>query len=119
MNPRLPEEATEFGLAASKAFAALGAVDAARRADEDPAFRSKQVAGALDALGLEDLDPRADADALGVRGNLAPVGEDALQRQGLSSIQVADESLSHLPSLDAPSTEAPSPDAPSSTSSIS
>ena len=60
MNPRLPHEATEFGRAASKAFAAIGGIDAARRAEEDPSSRSAEVAGALGALGLHDLDPRVD-----------------------------------------------------------
>ena len=64
MNPLPPEEARELGLAASKAFAAIGGMDAARRAEGDPTFRSTQVAGTMDALGLEDLDPRADPDAL-------------------------------------------------------
>jgi alkylation response protein AidB-like acyl-CoA dehydrogenase len=64
MNPVLPDEAVEFGAAAGKAFAALGGVDAARRAEEDPARRAAEVAPALDALGIDDLDPRADADAL-------------------------------------------------------
>jgi alkylation response protein AidB-like acyl-CoA dehydrogenase len=70
VNPRPPEEATEFGLGASKAFAALGGVDAARRAEEDPAFRSTSVVETLAALGLEDLDPRADPDALVVAAAL-------------------------------------------------
>jgi Acyl-CoA dehydrogenase, C-terminal domain len=64
VNPSPPQEATELGLAASKAFAAVGGIDAARRAEEEPTFRSTEVAGTLAALGLEDLDPRADPDAL-------------------------------------------------------
>jgi alkylation response protein AidB-like acyl-CoA dehydrogenase len=46
------------------AFAALGGVDAARRAEEDPAFRSTEVAGALAALGIDELDPRDGGDSL-------------------------------------------------------
>jgi len=91
VNPLPPEEATEFGLAASKAFAALGAVDAARRADEDPAFRSKQVAGALDALGLEDLDPRADADALAVAAAVCESAGRAALPYPIASALLADD----------------------------
>jgi hypothetical protein len=64
VNPVLPDEAVEFGAAAAKAFAALGGVDAARRAEDDPAIRSSEVGDALRALGVDDLDPRADADSL-------------------------------------------------------
>lgn len=64
MNPVLPDEAVEFGAAASKAFAALGGVDAARRAEEDAWARTGEVAEALAALGIDDLDPRDDADSL-------------------------------------------------------
>jgi hypothetical protein len=64
VNPVLPDEAVEFGAAADKAFAALGGVDAARRAEAEPAVRAGEVGGALRALGVDDLDPRADADSL-------------------------------------------------------
>jgi len=64
VNPVLPDEAVEFGAAAARAFAALGGVDAARRAEDDPTVRAGEVAGALDALGTGDLDPRAGPDAL-------------------------------------------------------
>ena len=64
MNPVLPDEAVEFGAAAAKAFAALGGVDAARRAEADPALRAAEVAGALAALGAGDLDPRDGPEAL-------------------------------------------------------
>lgn len=64
MNPVLPDEAVEFAAAATKAFAALGGVDAARRAEEAPDLRSTEVAGALNALGIDELDPRADGDTL-------------------------------------------------------
>ncbi len=40
MNPLLPDEALEFQAAATKAFAALGGVDAARQAEDDPARRA-------------------------------------------------------------------------------
>ena len=64
MNPVLPDEALEYAAAAAKAFAALGGVDAARRAEEDATLRSTEVAGALAALGIDDLDPRDGGDAL-------------------------------------------------------
>lgn len=64
MNPVLPDEAVEYRAAAAKAFAALGDVEAARRAEDDPTVRSGEVAGALRALGLDDLDPRSDPDSL-------------------------------------------------------
>lgn len=64
MNPVLPDEAVEFATAASKAFADLGGVDAAREAEESPNLRATKVAGTLQALGVDDLDPRADADTL-------------------------------------------------------
>jgi acyl-CoA dehydrogenase len=63
VNPVLPDEAVELGAAAGKAFAALGGVDVARRAESDPSVRT-EVAATLAALGLADLDPRADAVAL-------------------------------------------------------
>jgi hypothetical protein len=70
VNPVLPDEAVEFGAAAAKAFAALGGVDAARRAEDDPAVRAGDVAGALRALGVDDLDPRDGPEALAAAGAL-------------------------------------------------
>jgi Acyl-CoA dehydrogenase, C-terminal domain len=64
MNPVLPDEAVQFAAAAAKAFAALGGVDAARRAEDDPTTRTTEVAPSLAALGIDELDPRADADSL-------------------------------------------------------
>jgi hypothetical protein len=64
VNPVLPDEVLEYRAAAGKAFADLGGVDAARRAEDDPTVRSSDVAGALKALGADDLDPRADSDSL-------------------------------------------------------
>ena len=61
MNPVLPDDAIEFGDTARKAFDALGGVDAARKAEEDGAFRA-EVAATLQALGIDDIDPRADLD---------------------------------------------------------
>ena len=64
MRPVLPDEAIEFGAAAAKAFGALGGVDAARRAEDDRSIRAREVADALRALGIDDLDPRTDPDSL-------------------------------------------------------
>jgi hypothetical protein len=61
VNPDLPADAVEFGAAARRAFASLGGIDAARRAEADPASR-KDGADVLAALGIDDLDPRDDAD---------------------------------------------------------
>ena len=70
MNPVLPDEALEFGAAADKAFAALGGVEVARRAEQDPARREAEVAPALAALGIGELDPREDADSLAAAATL-------------------------------------------------
>ncbi len=70
MNPTLPEEAIELGAAARKAFEALGGVDLFRRAELDPAVRADEVAPALAALGLDDVDPRIDEVALGAAAAL-------------------------------------------------
>lgn len=64
MNPVLPAEAVEFGAAAGKAFVALGGVDAARRTEDEPDLRAGEVAAVLQALGIEDVDPRDGGDAL-------------------------------------------------------
>lgn len=64
MNPTLPEEAVDLGAAARKAFESLGGVDLFRRAEADPAVRAGEVGPALAALGLDDIDPRADAVSL-------------------------------------------------------
>ncbi len=90
MNPLPPEEATELGRAASKAFAAVGGVDAARRAEEDPAFRSTAVAGTLDALGLEDLDPRSDPDALAAAAAVCEAAGRAALPYPVASVLLAD-----------------------------
>ena len=64
MNPVLPDEAVEFGAAATKAFIALGGVDAARQAEDQPGRRANDVAPVLTSLGVDDLDPRDDGLAL-------------------------------------------------------
>lgn len=70
MNPSLPDEAADFGAAAEKAFVALGAVDAARRAETDPSARRGEVEPVLQALGAGDLDPRHDLDTAAAAGAL-------------------------------------------------
>ena len=69
MNPALPAEAAEYGAAAEKAFSALGGTDAARRAEAEPDHRSV-VAGALESLGIDELDPAADLDTAAAAGEL-------------------------------------------------
>jgi hypothetical protein len=64
VNPLLPDEAVEFAQAAAKAFGALGGVEAARHAEDDPATRVDEIVGVLRALGIDDVDPRADGDSL-------------------------------------------------------
>jgi hypothetical protein len=64
MNPVLPEAALELGAVARRAFEGLGAVDIARRAEADPSVRERELAPALQSLGIGDIDPRRDEDAL-------------------------------------------------------
>ena len=90
MNPVLPEEAVEFGAAASKAFAAVGGVDAARRAEEEPAFRAADVAAALRALGVDELDPRADADSLAAAATLCEAAGRAALPYPVPSVLLPD-----------------------------
>jgi hypothetical protein len=89
VNPLPPQEATEFGLAASKAFAALGGVDAARRAEEEPTFRSTAVVDTVGALGLEDVDPRADPDALAAAAALCEAAGRAALPYPVASVLLA------------------------------
>lgn len=70
MNPVLPDDAAEFGATARKAFDSLGAVDAARRAEEEIAFRA-EIGATLSALGVDELDPRDDADTLAAAAALS------------------------------------------------
>src|SRR5205823_14040393 len=64
VNPALPDAASELAAAARRAFEKLGGVDTARRAEADPSLRTTEVAPTLAALGLDELDPRADEDSL-------------------------------------------------------
>ncbi|MEY2470895.1 MAG: hypothetical protein QOK28_224 [Actinomycetota bacterium] len=100
MNPVLPDDALEFGETARKAFDALGGVDAARRAEEDRSFRS-DVVKTLDALGVDDIDPRADLDTFSAAAALCeaagrvalpyPVVGKLLQRDGVPFAVVPDD----------------------------
>lgn len=73
MKPTLPAEAADFGAAAEKAFAALGGVDLARRAELDPVIRAAEVGPVLRSLGVDDLDPQADLDTAAAAGELCRV----------------------------------------------
>lgn len=90
MNPVLPDEAVEFGAAATKAFAALGGVDAARRAEDDPSIRSGEIAATLTALGIEDLDPSADADSLAAAAALCEAAGRVALPYPVPSVLVGD-----------------------------
>jgi hypothetical protein len=59
----LPEVATQYAAAADRAFSGAGGLELARRAEVDPELRQREVKVVLDALGVPDLDPRADLDA--------------------------------------------------------
>ncbi len=63
MDLALPEVAEQFADAAERAFADAGGLELARRAEVDPALRMQEIKGVLDALGVPDLDPRADLDS--------------------------------------------------------
>jgi len=70
VNPQLPAEASEFGAAADKAFAAQGGTDLARGAEADPSLRDRDVLPLLRSLGIDDLDPREDLDTAAAAGEL-------------------------------------------------
>ena len=90
MNPLLPDEAIEFGAAAAKAFASLGGVDAARQAEEDPTTRGADVAGALRALGVGELDPRDDGDSLAAAAALCEAAGQVALPYPVPSVLLAD-----------------------------
>lgn len=100
MNPVLPDDAIEFGETARKAFTALGDVDVAREAEENPAKRA-EVGDTLRALGIDELDPRDDADVFAAAAALAeaagghalpyPVVGAILQRDGVPFALVPDD----------------------------
>jgi hypothetical protein len=70
----LPEVAGQFAAAAERALAGLGGIEAARRAEADPSLRLGEVKAALDALGLADLDPRADLESAAMAAEVVRVG---------------------------------------------
>jgi Acyl-CoA dehydrogenase, C-terminal domain len=70
----LPEAARQFADATTKALLGLGGTEAARRAEADPTIRSAEIKTALDALGVADLDPRADLESAAMAAELVRVG---------------------------------------------
>jgi hypothetical protein len=68
----LPEVATSFATVATRAIADRGGLELARRAEADPAVRH-EVAALFDSLGVADLDPSEDLDALATAAELARV----------------------------------------------
>ncbi|MEY2468886.1 MAG: hypothetical protein QOF21_1584 [Actinomycetota bacterium] len=96
MNPVLPDDALEFGATARKAFEAIGGVDLARRIEEEPAHRDA-IVGALHALGVDDLDPRDDADTLAAAAALCEAaGRVALSYPLVASL-LRDRATDNLP----------------------
>lgn len=90
MNPTLPSDALEFGEAARKAFEALGGGDYVLRCEDEPAHRDV-AAGALFALGADDIDPRADLDTLAAAAVLAyEAGRVALPYPVVSKLMQTD-----------------------------
>jgi acyl-CoA dehydrogenase len=61
MDPLLPDHIVELAATARRAFADLGGVELARRAEADLGERAR-AGDALRTLGAADLDPTADAD---------------------------------------------------------
>ncbi len=90
MNPTLPDLSTEVADVAGRAFARLGGVDAARRAETDPAVRSTEVADALGALGIGDVDPRADEESLAAAAALCEAAGRVALPYPLPSALLAD-----------------------------
>ncbi len=72
MRTQLPEVAVQFAEAASRRLHALGGVQLARHAQAEPSVRSR-VAQALDGLGVDDIDVRADLDTMLVGAELCRV----------------------------------------------
>jgi hypothetical protein len=70
----LPEAALQYAEATTRALAALGGTEAARAAEADPSGRAGEVKRALDALGVADLDPRADLESAAMASELVRVG---------------------------------------------
>lgn len=90
MRPVLPELAAEFGATAEKAVIAAGGVDLARRAEADDRVRTHDTADLLAALGLADLDPRADADTAAAAAELCRVAGRYVLPYPLAAVLLAD-----------------------------
>ena len=73
MDLALPKVADQFAAAAQKAIAAAGGVEIARRAELDPSTRVTEVRPILDALGVQDIDPRAGLESAAVAGEMCRV----------------------------------------------
>jgi Acyl-CoA dehydrogenase, C-terminal domain len=73
MDLALPEVAEQFALSAERAIVALGGLELARRAEADPSVRAGVLKGALDALGVADLDPRADLESAAMAAELVRI----------------------------------------------
>jgi hypothetical protein len=73
MDLALPEVAEAFALSAERAIVALGGLELARGAEADPARRADVLLGALDALGVPDLDPRADLESAATAAELVRI----------------------------------------------
>ncbi|MBA2609907.1 MAG: acyl-CoA dehydrogenase, partial [Actinobacteria bacterium] len=97
MNPVLPDDAVEFGATARKAFLAFGGVDAARAAEEDPSRRSGEVASTLTALGIDELDPRDDADTLAAAAALCEEAGRVVLAYPVVAVLLRDRAGDNLP----------------------
>jgi Acyl-CoA dehydrogenase, C-terminal domain len=60
----LSEEAKEYGREALRAFESAGGDELVQRAETKPDAREALVASVLDGLGVWELDPHADSDAM-------------------------------------------------------
>jgi 3-oxo-4-pregnene-20-carboxyl-CoA dehydrogenase alpha subunit len=69
----LPDVAEQFAAAADRALLGAGGLELARRAQKDPAVRMQVVKVVLDALGVPDLDPRADLDSAAMASELVRI----------------------------------------------
>jgi 3-oxo-4-pregnene-20-carboxyl-CoA dehydrogenase alpha subunit len=73
MDLALPDVAEEFASAAQRAVTGIGGVDVARRAEITPSVRTSEVKPVLDALGVPDIDPKADVESAAVAGEMCRV----------------------------------------------
>ena len=73
MDLALPEVAEEFALSAERAIVALGGLELARGAEADPLVRTGVLHGALDALGVGDLDPAAGLESAAMAAELVRI----------------------------------------------